>query len=101
MAKQKGMNKSEASIVAGYSSPTHSTRLETTKAYQAIEKLYYKDELLKQISLEKIAKAHIENITQTTDKGARNKAIEMALSRIEPSETSYNDDERVTVILKG
>lgn len=100
IAKQKGLNKTEASIVAGYPSPTHTTRIEQSKTYQAIERLYYKDELLQQITLKQIAEEQIKNILQDQDKGAKNKAIEMVINRIEPDGVPYNDDERVIVVLK-
>ena len=100
IAKQKGLNKSEASIVAGYPTTTHTTRIEQSKAYQAIERLYYKDELLNKITLGQIADEQIKNILQDKDKGAKNKAIELALSKIEPNEILDDADERVIIVLK-
>jgi len=84
IARNQGKTKTEASITAGYPSPTHSTRIEQTRTYQAI-KQYYRDELLRQITLQDIAKEQIKNILQDSDRSAKNKAIEMALNRIEPN----------------
>ena len=94
------MNITEASVAAGYASPTHTTRVEQTNAYKEIEEYYYKNELLKLITLQEIAEEHAKNIRQDSDKGAKNKAIQMALSRVEPSPSQDNSDE-ITVILLG
>ena len=99
IAKQNGSSKTEASIIAGYPSPTHTTRIEQSGAYRAIEKLYYKDELLKQITLRQIAEEQIKNIIQDSDKGAKNKAIEMALNRLEPNEMPSDENDGVIIVL--
>ncbi len=100
IAKQRGMNKTEASIVAGYPSPTHTTRMEQTQAYQVLETLY-RDELKKQITLQQIATEHIKNILQDSDRGAKNKAIDMALNRIEPDDSHSHEMDMVVVLRAG
>ena len=101
VAKTQGKNKTEASKVAGYPTAFHSTRIEATKTYQALEKAYFKDELLKRISLGEIADEQIKNIVQDQDKGAKNKAIEMALNRIEPQDALMGEEDNVTITLGG
>ena len=101
VAKKQGKNKTEASIVAGYPTATHTTRIEATKTYQALEKAYYNDELLKRISLGQIVDEQIKNITQDNDRGAKNKAIEMALNRLEPLGMPVNNEEEVVVVMRG
>jgi|GEM_PF-2332862 len=99
VARQQGKNKSEASLIAGYSSPTHSTRIEQTKTYQVIQK-YFKEEFLQQSSVEELATELLKNIRQDIDKGAKNKAIELALNRIEPEKIQEDQDDKVIVVLK-
>ena len=98
LAKRKGMNKTEAAKMIGMD-PRLTTQLEKTKRYQALEKKYYKDILLKEITLKEIAQAQVENIKQREDKGARNTAIKMALDKIEP-ETIREEEEKIVVIFK-
>ena len=98
LAKQKAPTKKAAALMVGLS-PTHTTRMEKTKSYQAIE-AKYKDRLLNVITLDEIALAHAENITQDKDRGARNTAIKMAVDRIEPDILSGDGDEKVLVILR-
>ena len=56
--------------------------------------------MLKHITLEMIAQEHIKNIKQDEDKGAKNKAIEMALAKIEPEDKMDSDDDKMLVVLK-
>jgi len=98
-ARKQGKNKTEASIVAGYSDPNHTTRIEKTKGYQILER-YYKNELLDQISLQEIAKINARNIRQKRDIGGSNTAIKLALEKIEPSEIPSDENETVIVVLK-
>jgi hypothetical protein len=99
-AKMRGMNKSNAALAAGYPDGHHTSRIEATKAYQVTE-THYKDELLKRMPIGQLADEHVKNILQDQDKGAKNKAIDMALNKIEPQGTTYNDeDDRVVVVLK-
>lgn len=96
----KGMNKQQAAETVGLD-PRNVNMLEKTQVYQALEKKYFRDELAKQIGLDSIAGELIKNIVQDEDRGAKNKAIEIALSKIEPDKHSDNtDNERVYVILK-
>lgn len=99
MARKKGKNKTESSIVAGYSHPNNVDKVEATVQFQALER-HYKDKLQDVISMEEIANAHADNIRQDMDRGARNKAIEMALSKLEPDKIKEEDDDRIVVILK-
>lgn len=103
LARRAGKNKKEAAIEAGYN-PTHTTEIEASKTYQAIEKKYYKDILLQKLSMEQIAEAHADNILQNgeekLDRAARNKAIEIALDKIEPEEAPDDSSEAVVFVLK-
>jgi hypothetical protein len=81
IAIQQGKSKTEASIVAGYPDPNHTTRIEATKAYQAIE-TYYRDELLKETSISQIVGEHIKCIRQDYDPVDKIKAIERAYNNI-------------------
>ena len=104
VAKMQGKNKTEAALTAGYPDGNHTTRIEATKTYQAIAQTYYKDELLKRISLGQIADEQIKNIIQDNDRGAKNKAIEMAINRIEPQDMPTDDTDSIyhpEVELKG
>lgn len=97
-ARKQGKTKTEASIVAGYSDPNHTTRIEKTKGFQALER-YYKNELLNQISLQEIAEVNARNIRQERDIGGSNTAIKLALEKIEPDDTRENDNDSVIVVL--
>lgn len=103
IAKKRGMNKKNAAIAAGYN-PTHTTAIEQTKTYQEIEKKY-KDVLLEKITMDEIASAHADNITQagatSVDRGARNVAIKMAKDWIEPDDTAGDSDDKILVVLRG
>lgn len=100
VARKAGKNKKESQIVAGFPDANHSHRIENTQSYQILEQTYYKDEMLKKITLAKIAEEHIKNIVQDQDKGAKNKAIEMALGRIEPDIKKEEEVDKVLVILR-
>jgi hypothetical protein len=104
MAKVNGKTKKEAQEIAGYSTPTHSHEIENSKQYQAIEQAYFKDVLLKKIGMKEIAEALVDNIQQTgesdIDRGARNKAIEIALNKIEPNDSPEDIDDKVLVIIQ-
>lgn len=99
LARKAGHNKKKAAIVAGYANGQHTSDIERTDTYQHVAKAY-KDVLLDKISLEQIADAHVDNITQDKDRGARNKAIEMAKEWIEPSDNDTPDVEHVVVVLQ-
>jgi len=101
IAKQKkGMTKKKAAIIAGYADGSNISKIEKSKGYKELEKVFFKDELLKQISLENIATELIKNIEQDSDRGAKNKAIDIALSKLEDKVEEQNQ-ERVLVILQG
>ena len=97
VARKKGINKTQSALMVN-EDPRNSTRLEKTKTWKALEQRFYKDELLEQITLEKLAKEHIKNILQDKDLGAKNKAIQMAKEYIEPSTTIKEEKEEVIVI---
>jgi hypothetical protein len=100
MAK-KGGNTREASLaIAGYRKTNNLAEIENTKTFLELERRYA-DELRAQISLREIASEHIKNIVQDVDKGAKNKAIEIALNRIEPNNEPQEKDEKVLVVLKS
>lgn len=102
ISRKKGKSKRESARSAGYSeaqSLINPGRIEKSKAYQELEKIHYKDKLLEKITIEQIAQAHADNILQEDDRGARNKAIEMAIHKLEPDKV-VDDEDRVFVILK-
>lgn len=96
-----GMTKQKALLAAGFSpkSINNYTNIERTKRYQEIQE-YYKDALLNNISVQEIAEEHVKNIKQDQDRGAKNKAIEMALKKIEPDATPDDGHEMIFVKLK-
>lgn len=108
LGKQAGLTKQKAALAAGYSVPTatnNTNKIEKSAVYQAIEQAHYKDVLLGKITMDELATAHADNITQygqtTIDRGARNKAIEMALSKLEPDKVGNFEDERIVVVLRS
>lgn len=100
IAKQNSKTKKEAALKAGYADGNHVARIEQTAQYIALEK-HYRDILTDKISVEEIAEYHADNIRQDKDRGARNKAIEMAVARIEPETYKRDEGEKVVFILKG
>ena|SRR3990167_3820355 len=101
LATQTGVTKQEAQRIAGYSSDTNSTSIEKSKTFQAIQ-TYFKDEFLQQSSLQELATELLKNIRQDTEKSAKNKAIEIALNRLEPTGVTNIDieAEKCLVVLK-
>lgn len=97
LAKKRGATAREAAVQAGYGN-TPSTQIEESKVYQAIER-HYRDEILGKLSLSNLADEHIKVIVQDKDLGAKNKAIEMALNRVEPDTPQAEESDRVLVIL--
>ena len=98
--RQKGMRKGEAQLKAGFPDTMHASRIEKTKTYKEIEKVYYKDALLAKIDIAGIAEEHLKNILQDKDRGAKNMAIKMALDKIEPEAKQERDDDKVMIILR-
>jgi len=94
----KGLPKSKAIIEAGIKDVRNAGNFEKLPSYQKLEALY-KDTILKQIGLESVAAEHIKNIVQDQDKGAKNKAIEMFLHRVEPEVQQKEADDQVIVVL--
>lgn len=99
VARRRGLNKTQSAELVGID-PRNVTQLENTQMYQAIEKRFFKDELLNVITLRGLANELIKNIEQDEDRGAKNKAIEIALSRIEPDKVNQSNDESVIIVLK-
>lgn len=104
IARHKGLNKVESAIVAGYGETMgrhNANKIEGSQIYKALEKKYFADELTEQITLQEIGAELVKNIKQDLNLGAKNTAIEIALSKLEPEDNHLNDnDERVLVILK-
>lgn len=100
VARQEGKSKGEAQIVAGFPDTKHASRIEKTEEFKDLEKKYYSEVLLNEISLEQIAKEHVKNIKQDQDRGAKNKAIEMAMARIEPDKVAPEKEEQILVVMK-
>lgn len=98
--KATGMNKKDSALEAGYADGSHTYDIERSKTYQAIVKTYYKDEILKAITLEEIAMEQVKNIKQDQDRGAKNKAIEMALAKLEPDKIQPKDDEQILIVMR-
>lgn len=100
IARAQGHNKAEAAAIVGID-PRNVAQLERTQNYQAIEKKYSISEaILKQISLDEIAIELVKNILQDEDRGAKNKAIEIASNKLEPAGVTPNTDaDRVFVVI--
>lgn len=99
LERKKGKTKKDSALSAGYADAGHTSLIENTVTYKEIVKSY-KDELLNVISLAEIAEAHVDNIRQDKDRGARNTAIKMAYDKIEGNEQRDDDSERLVVILR-
>ena len=101
MARKKGKSKKESAIVAGFTESTalHNTdKIENSLAFNELT-VRYKDKLLEKISIDEIAEAHADNIRQDRDRGARNRAIEMAYTKLEPDKVLSDDQDRVLIVL--
>lgn len=99
LARQTGKNKKESALTAGYADGQHITQIESSLAYNTLTN-YFKDELLAQTNLKELAGELLKNIKQDKDRGAKNKAIEIALSKIEPDKIQPDDSDKVLVILR-
>ena|SRR3990167_3188645 len=97
--RRKGMKKTEAAISAGYADGKQCTEAEKTKEYQKLQ-VYFKDELMKQTTVQEIASLLHRNMSQERDIGGSNNAIKLALEKLEPNEHHEDDGDRVVVILK-
>jgi len=93
-----GKTKVQAIKVAGISNVKNTTNIERTATYQALERKYAKV-LEDVISMDTVAAEHKKNILQDADKGAKNKAIQMFLDRVEPEAQQKEIDDQATVIL--
>lgn len=100
LARQKYKTKGEAALAVGID-PRNVNKLENTQMYQAVEKKYFRDAIADVITLESVALELKKNIEQDNELGAKNKAIEIYLSKVEPDKVSDNsENERVFVIVK-
>ena len=102
MAVKKGKTKKEAQVIAGYAVPTHSTRIEQSKEFQALQE-HFGDNLQKHITINEINSYLADNIRQEgqerIDRNARNKAIEIAKSMIEPDGGFSDTGDKVLIVL--
>ena len=98
LAVQKGKTKKEAQIVAGYNSVNNVTQIEKSKSFGEIQR-YFKDEFMDRTTLGELSDELLKNIKQDKDRGAKNKAIELALNRVEPLTKVVTEDDKVIVIL--
>lgn len=98
IARTKGKNKKQSALEAGYADGQHITQIERGVGFQEVKE-YFKDVLIGKIKVSEIADELVKNIVQDTDRGAKNKAIEIALGKIEPEKVMEQED-KVIVILQ-
>ena len=93
---ENGGNKHKAALKAGYSPAMakNPKRIEETKGFKQLLDFYFPDDFL--------LKEHKKNIKQSQDKGAKNKAIDMAyrLKSRYPSETAEIEDSNLRIVIK-
>jgi len=103
LAVRQGKSKTVAKRIAGYAEKTTSYKIEQTQDFKAVV-AHFKDELLAQTTLTEIAEQLKDNIFQPNqdkkDRNASNRAIELALSKIEPEEKTTTE-EKVMVIFSN
>lgn len=101
VAVREGKTKKEALKIAGYANTNAYGMVERQQAYLDAQK-YFADEFKAKMSIGEVADALIDNIKQENesriDRGARNRAIEIALERVEPQQKETTE-ERVLVVL--
>jgi len=95
-----GLSKSAAARVAGISTVRNVANIEKTETYQTLARRYA-GVIERTISIDDVAEEHKKNIIQDQDRGAKNKAIEMYLNRVEPEEKAKDDDDRMIVVMRG
>lgn len=83
IARKQGKTKTEASIVSGYADCNHTTRIEATKSYKALE-AYFRNRLLSDITINQIIKELAKSIIQDSNQEAKIEAIGKAINIIEP-----------------
>jgi len=101
LAKRVCKSREQAMRVAGYHHGDNPARIESTKTYQAIEKLYYKDEVLKKMTLAEIANEQVKVIKQDINLAAKNQAIKNVMERVEPETNPNSGNTQVLIVLKG
>lgn len=97
LARTTGKNKKESALSAGYADGQHITQIENSVEYSKVTE-FFKDALLGKIQMNDIASELVKNIVQDIDRGAKNKAIEIALGKLEPDRVMEKED-RVIVVL--
>ena len=97
--KIKGLPRAQAAQEAGLTDIRNTGHTMQTKVYQELERRY-KDFVLDEIGMDEVAKEHVKNIRQDEDKGAKNKAIQMFIERLEEKQEE-KDDDKLLVVLKG
>jgi hypothetical protein len=102
MLTSKGVSKKEAQIRAGYPNSGHATQIERTGDYRALQE-HFGTNLQKHITVNEINSYLADNIRQEgqerVDRNARNKAIELAKSFIEPEGGKSDDSESKVLIV--
>jgi hypothetical protein len=96
-ARQMGKNKTESKAIAGYSVGTMPRIIENTDAYK---KLTIKDSLLKHISLDEMTEIH-QKLIRSDNPAVALGSLKLGYERIEPDSNVVEDNESITVILKG
>ena len=101
VAVHEGKTKREAMRIAGYGKTNALKQIEQQPAYIEAQK-YFADEFKAKMTIGEVADALIDNIKQEgetrKDRGARNRAIEIVLDRVEPVQKETTE-ERVLVVL--
>jgi len=97
---KEGKTKTQAMIAAGFGSASNITNVEKTHTYQAL-KAKYADKIEQKISMDEVAEEHKKVILQERDLGAKNKAIQMYMERVDPVESEKGeDDDRMIIVLR-
>lgn len=98
LAVKAGKSKRKAQELAGYSTTgSHGTQIERTDEYQKLERTF-RDELQARTTKGELIDELMKVARQDGELGAKNKALEIAMSRLEPIESS-EPDTGVMVIL--
>lgn len=104
MAVQKGKTKREAAITAGYADVSHTTQIERTSEFQALQE-HFGTNLQQHITVNEINGYLADNIRQEgqerIDRNARNAAIALARDMIEGKNGGGkgDDSDKVLIIL--
>lgn len=96
--RRKGMNKKDSAISAGYPDGSNVSKIEASKTFEALASTY-KEALLKETTLESLAREQMKVVLQDGDLGAKNTAIKQVMERIEPDKVQEEKEEQVIVVL--